>query len=110
MVAAYESGVGDHVEVAQRFGVGEATIRRWWALNHKSASAAPKALAVDRPERLPLDAQGEAMLLALVQATPGASEDELARELAEQHVIHVSRSTANRTLRRLKITRKEKPW
>jgi DNA-binding MurR/RpiR family transcriptional regulator len=43
-------------------------------------------------------------LLALVQATPDASEDERARELAEQHVIHVSRSTVNRTLRRFKIT------
>jgi hypothetical protein len=44
--------------------------------------------------------------LALVQATPDASEDERARELAEQHVIHVSRSTVNQILRRLRFTRK----
>jgi len=109
VVAAYESGVGDQVEVAQRFGVGEATVRRWWALKRKTGSVAPKALAADRPERRALDAQGEAKLLALVQATPDASEDELARELAEQHDIHVSRSTVNRTLLRLKITRKKRP-
>jgi hypothetical protein len=46
-------------------------------------------------------------LLALVQATPDASEDERARELADQHGIHVSRSIINRTLRRFKIPRKK---
>ena len=106
VVADYESGAGDQVQVAQRFGVGEATVRRWWALKRKTGSVAPKALAVDRPERRALDAQGEAKRLVLVQATPGASEDERARELADQHDIHVSRSAINRTFRRFKITQK----
>jgi transposase len=105
VVSAYESGAGDQADVAQRFGVGEATVWQWWNLKRKTGSVAPKALAVDQPERRALDAKGEVKLLALVQATPDASEDELARELPEQHEIHVSESTLNRTLRRLKITR-----
>lgn len=108
VVAAYESGVGDQVEVAQRFAVGEATVRRWWALKRKTGSVAPKAPAADRPDRRALDADGEAKLAALVAATPDASEEELARDMAEQHDIHICRSTVNRTLRRLQLTRKKR--
>lgn len=108
VVAAYESGVGDQVEVAQRFDVGEATVRRWWALKRKTGSVAPKTPAAVRPDRRALDADGEAKLAALVAATPDASEEELARDMAEQHDIHICRSTVNRTLRRLKLTRKKR--
>lgn len=108
VVAAYESGVGDQVEVARRFAVGEATVRRWWALKRKTGSVAPKTPAAFRPARRVLDADGEAKLAALVAATPDASEDELALEMAETHGIRVSRSTVNRTLRRLKLTRKKR--
>jgi transposase len=108
VVAAYESGVGDQVEVARRFSVGEATVRRWWALKRKTGSVAPKAPAAVRPNRRVLNADGEAKLAALVGATPDASEEELALGLAEQHGIHISRSTVNRVLRRLKLTRKKR--
>ena len=100
-------GRGGPLLVAVDSGGGEATVRRWWALKRKKGSVAPKAFAVDRPECRALVAQGEAKLLALVQATPDASEDGLARELAEQNDTHVSRSTVNRTLLRLNITRKK---
>ena len=60
VVAAYESGAGDQVEVAHRFSVGEATVRRWWALKRKSGSVAPKTPAASRPYRRALDADGEA--------------------------------------------------
>lgn len=108
VVAAYESGIGDQAEVAERFDVGEATVRRWWALKRKTGSVAPKTPAAVRPDRRALDADGEAKLAALVAATPDASEEELARDMAEQHDIHICRSTVNRTLRRLKLTRKKR--
>ncbi len=108
VVAAYESGVGDQVEVARRFDVGEATVRRWWALKRKTGSVAPKRPPAVRPDRRALNAEGEAKLAALVAATPDASEEELARDMAEQHGIHICRSTVNRALRRLNLTRKKR--
>ncbi len=55
VVAAYEPGAGDQVEVAQRFNVGEATVRRWWALKRKSGSVAPKTPVASRPYRRALE-------------------------------------------------------
>lgn len=72
VVSAYEAGEGDQVEVARLFHVGEATVRRWWALKRKTGSVAAKAPAAERPARRSLDADGEAKLVALVAATPDA--------------------------------------
>ena len=108
VIAAYEAGVGDQVEIAERFSVGEATVRRWWALKRRPGSVAPKAPELTRPYRRTLDAEGEAKLAALVAATPDASEDELTRDLAEHHGIRISRSTVNRVLTRLNLTRKKR--
>lgn len=108
VVAAYESGEGDQVAVARRFNVGEATVRRWWALKRKTGSVDPKPVAATRPARRALNAEGESKLLALLAATPDASEEELVRDMAEQHQLHISRSTVNRVLRRLNFTRKKR--
>jgi len=43
VVAAYESGKGSYPEIAELFGVGEASVRRWVHLKRKLGSVAPKA-------------------------------------------------------------------
>lgn len=108
VVAAYEAGAGDQVEIALRFDVGEATVRRWWSLKRKTGSVAAKEPTAVRPERRVLGPDGEAKLAALVAETPDASEDELARDMAERHNLRISRSTVNRVLRRLNLTRKKR--
>ncbi len=59
VVAAYEVGDVDHVEVTKRFDRGEATVRRGWALKRKTGSVAPKPSEATRPYRRPPDSSHE---------------------------------------------------
>jgi transposase len=43
VVAAYEAGKGTYVELAELFGVGEASVKRWVWLKRKLGSVEPKA-------------------------------------------------------------------
>lgn len=42
VVAAYEAGEGPFPEIARRFGIGEATVRRWVWLQRASGDLAPR--------------------------------------------------------------------
>ncbi len=106
VVAAWEAGEGTQPEIAKRFQVGEASIRRWLA--KKRATGALTAKVPDRIGTRLLDAAGEALLRSLVVEHPDATEEELVDHLAERGGITVSRSTVNRCLRRLKLSRKKR--
>ena len=108
VVAAYDAGEGTEPEIARRFCVGEASVRRWRALKRVTGTVAAKVPSAVRPDRRLLDSEGEAQLAALVRATPDASADELADAMKEKHEVTVSRSTVNRALRRMKLTRKKR--
>lgn len=43
VVAAYEAGEGSYVTIAERFGIGEATVRRWVKLYRRTQSVTPLA-------------------------------------------------------------------
>lgn len=107
-IEAYERGEGTQVEIAGRFGVGEATIRRWWRLRRESGSLEPNTDFRPGPEPSLNDEAIEVLHDILVE-NPDAILEELAEELAKRTGIRVSISTISRTCIRLGWSRKKKP-
>ena len=54
VVAAYESGAGSYPEVAARFDVGEASVKRWVHLQRREGDVAPTPKADGMPSRITL--------------------------------------------------------
>lgn len=106
-VAAWEAGEGTQAEIAARFHVGEASIRRCVARKRRSGSLVPKVPDRSGVARL-IDADGERHLRALVEEQADASEEELTARLVEVTGVVLSRSTVNRALRRMGLTRKKR--
>jgi hypothetical protein len=107
VVAAWEAGEGTQPEIAKRFNVGEASLRRWLAKKRKTGELLAKV--PDRVGTRLLDAAGETILRGLVRTHPDATEAELVDYLAAEADIVVSRPTVNRCLQRMSLTRKKRP-
>jgi transposase len=86
-------------ELAERFGVGEATVKRLKKrfLRTKSVARSPHGGGTRRK----IGPEQEPIVAALVQAHPDWREDQYAEHLAEHHDIHVSAVTVGRVIRRL---------
>jgi transposase len=86
-------------ELADQFGVGEATVKRLKKrfLNTKSVASRPHGGGAARK----IGPQQEPIVEALVQAHPDWREDQYAEELAARHGIHASAVTVGRAIRRL---------
>jgi transposase len=99
IIAVWQKKKLTTVELADLFGVGEATVKRLKRrfLETGSVKAKPHAggtQPIIGEEQVPL-------LEALVQRHPDWSEDQYAKALSEQHCIKVSAVTAGRAIRRL---------
>jgi transposase len=86
-------------ELAEQFGVGEATVKRLKKrfLTTKSVARSPHGGGMPpkiKPEQ-------ESIVEALVQAHPDWREDQYSEYLAERHNIHASAVTVGRVIRRL---------
>lgn len=105
VIDAYERGEGTQVELAERFGVGEASVKRWLARKRRQGNLEPsKAPGAERK----VDEDGHEELRHLVEEHPDLTRDEYA-ELLEQRVgVLVSPATLGRMLRRLGVTRKKR--
>ena len=103
--AAYEAGEGTQEELAVRFKVGVASVKRWiWAwrddgrLEHRPMGQVhPRAL----------QPMHEAHLERVVAERPEVSAPELTRQLKLLFGLEVHRSTVKRTLRRLGYRKKK---
>ncbi|MFT7581648.1 MAG: transposase [Myxococcota bacterium] len=104
-VEAYLKGSHSQANVARRFGVGEATLKRWIWLKRDTGSVAPRPMGGDTNSVLDEDDRAE--LRALVEEHPDSTLFELAKMLDEARSKAVSTSTIGRTLRRMRITRKK---
>jgi transposase len=86
-------------ELAEQFGVGEATVKRLKKrfLTTKSITRSPHGGGMPRK----IGPEQERLVEALVQAHPDWREDQYAEHLAKQHDIHASAVTVGRVIRRL---------
>jgi len=97
VVAAYESGAGSYPEVAARFDVGEASVKRWVHLQRREGDVAPTPKAGGMPSRITL-ADLEGALATIKDATAGEITAEYNRRRTRRQRVHVS--SIKRALRR----------
>ena len=86
-------------EIAEQFGVGEATVKRLKKRFLTTKSVARSPVAGGTPRKI--GPEQERIVEALVAAHPDWREDQYADELAKQHNIHASAVTVGRAIRRL---------
>ena len=106
VVRAYLDGRGTYREVGEQFNVGEATVDRWVSRFRRLAKVEPDAMGGDRNGKF--DEQSEALLRALIEATPDIRRDELVVALRDQAGLVVSPSAVQRAIERLGLTRKKR--
>jgi transposase len=102
VVAACDEGMETHIEIAERFCVSTAWIRRLLQRRRETGSIAPKPRGGGQPAAF----QGEAAQ-RLRQAVADHPDATL-KELAQFCGVACSTSATDRTLRRLKLPRKKK--
>jgi transposase len=103
VLAAVHAGAS-HREAAARFGASAARVSRWRALARQQGDARPGPLGGDR--RLGRIAAQAPLILALIAATPDATNDELRVALADRGQ-RCGYGTWQRRFRRHRITRKK---
>jgi transposase len=95
-------------QLAERFGVGRATVDRVLRLARETGSVEPRPHgggAVRRTNQREQD-----LIVELVQARPDATLEELCVALEMRAGLQISRSTMSRELRLLGLTRKKNRW
>ena len=105
IVAAYERNEGTYAELAQRFGVGEATVSRLLRRQRELGHVVPEAAGGGFPPRISERQFPE--LLRLVAEMPDATLDQLKDAWRSRHGVDLSRSSMLRSLQRARVTRKK---
>lgn len=100
IVEAYERKEGTYFELAQRFGVGEATVYRLLKLKREQGTVKPGAPTGVTEEELP-------EFVRLVNELPNATLEQLKEAWVLRSRRPLSRSSIVRALRRAGITRKK---
>lgn len=95
------------VELAERFGVGEATVKRLKRTYRETKGVSRKPHGGGMPRLI--QPEQESVVEALVQQHPDWRERTYAEYLAEHHDIHVSGVTVGRVIRRLGYSVKKSP-
>lgn len=106
VVQTYEDGDATVEEVAERFCVGPASLKRWVWQWRATGSVEPKERVGGRPPKV--DAACDVVLRELVAAQPDAYCWELADRLHARTGVQVDEDTVGRALTRLGITRKKR--
>ena len=106
VVTAYEDGEGSYAELAERFGVGEASVDRWLALKRKSGDVAPRAMGGARHERK-IGEAGKAFIVQALKDVPDSSIVELVQAYEEEFGVRVGRETMRVTVAELGYTKKK---
>lgn len=89
VVAAYEAGKGSYPELAELFGVGEASVKRWVWLKRKLGHVMPKAAGGGARSTITLETI-ERGLAACPDATAIELTAEINRSRPKRERIHVS--------------------
>lgn len=102
-VSAYEEGEGSIREIADRFRIGTATLKRWLKLA-AAGSLTPKPMGGSRG--VLVDAAGQDMIRTMLEAVPDLTLVELSEAYEEATRVKVSHQTMSATVARLGFTRK----
>ena len=108
IVRAHQKEKAGVRELAERFQVGTATVKRLLRRFRETGSVEPLPHRGGQRPKIP--AEKLAVVRKLVEANPDWSVDELADAYNRQQGTTLSRSTMDRALRRLGFTRKKSPW
>lgn len=104
IVDAYENGEGTYREIAERFGVGEASVSRYVRLNrYCEGDLSPKNAGGDR-RSVKFSPEVRRYVSSLVLDEPNWTTQELADELEEVYGLEVSRQQVGRLLHALGFT------
>lgn len=106
VVSAYLRGEGTQAQIAARFGVGEASMRRWLALQRETGSLEPKVAERCGPAPK-IEMADLGLLEAILRQRPDATNEELAQSMAEKTGITVSAWTISRSIAILGWSRKK---
>ena len=107
VVAAFDcTGMTDQ-EAAALFRIGEATVRRWKRLKRETGALERRPGGGGNPPRIAPE-QYE-VVRAIVGQQPDLTDQEVAWEFHRRTGRSVSRSSVNRVLLKLALTRKKRP-
>ena len=104
IVKAHQEGQGSVRKLAKRFKVGSRTVSRYLAAMRDKGDLTPSPERGKPPAKI-----DQAVLRELWEATPDATEAELAEALRQRTGVQVHRATVGRTLLRMGLTRKKSP-
>jgi transposase len=106
VVAAFDrTGMSDQ-EAAALFKVGEATVRRWKRLRRETGGLEPKKFGGGNPPRV--TPEQYPAVRAIIEEKPDLTDQEVAWEFHRRTGRPVSRSSMNRVLLKLALTRKKR--
>lgn len=107
IIAAWQQREGTWKDLAERFGVGEATVDRLVARFRRTGSVEPDPHGGGQSHRIPDDELP--VVRRLLDATPDITIEELAEAYRRETGERVSRATMGRAVTRLGYTRKKRP-
>jgi transposase len=107
IITAWQQCEGTWKELAERFGVGEATVDRLVARFRRSGSVAPDPHSGGQSHLIPDEALPTVQLL--LDAKPDITIEELAEVYRRESGKRVSRPTMSRAVARLGYSRKKRP-
>ena len=105
VVRAFDVGGKTDHEVAELFGIGEATVHRWKRRHRETGLLEPLPHRSGNPPRITLEQWD--LVRQIVKAEPDLTVEEAAQEFWRRSGTQVSASAMSRTLRKLGLTRKK---
>jgi transposase len=107
LIAAWQNRGLSTDELAELFGVGTATVKRWKRRYRETGSV--EALAHGGGHPLAISEEQLPIIEELVKRHPDWTEEEYTEHLVKEHGLTASRSAVGRTIRRLGYSVKKRP-
>jgi transposase len=104
VIATIRTGQHTQAEIAELYGLAQATVENWWRRWRATGSSAALPHAGGNPRAL---RTCEAVIRAEVRKQPDLSLEELCARVKEQTGVGASPSMMCRELQRLKLSRKK---